>query len=113
MYGKSKFGAGRFIKGLLDLLTIVFLTTYTKRPGHFFGSIGLVSFFFGFLIGCYITYLRITTGSIQYRHPLLFLGMLLMILGTQLISTGLLAEMINSYSQKGNSSKGFIKKMLD
>src|SRR3989344_1781928 len=93
-YGKSKFGGGRFVKGLLDLLTIVFLTGYTRRPGHFFGTFGIVSFLLGFVIGLYITYLRITTGDIQNRHPLLFLGMLLMIVGVQLISTGLLAEML-------------------
>ena len=99
-FGKSKFGIERNIKGLLDLITIVFLTGYGKRPGHFFGTLGLMSTFFGFLIGLYITYLRLTTGSIQFRHPLLFLGMLLMIVGVQLISTGLLAEMILSAKQK-------------
>lgn len=93
-FGKSKFGIGRNIKGLLDLITIIFLTGYFRRPGHFFGSLGLLSFFLGFLIGTYITFLRITTGTIQYRQPLLFLGVLLMIIGIQLVSTGLLAEMI-------------------
>src|SRR3989338_8093862 len=93
-HGKSKFGWERNIKGFLDLLTTVFLTGYLKRPGHFFGTFGLVSFTLGFLIGIYIAYLRITTGSIQFRHPLLYLGMLLMIIGIQLISTGLIAEMV-------------------
>lgn len=93
-FGKSKFSWERNTKGILDLITIVFLTSYTRRPSHFFGTFGLISFGIGFLIGLYITYLRITTGSIQYRHPLLFFGMLLMIIGVQLISTGLLAEMI-------------------
>lgn len=99
-HGKTKFGWGRNIKGLLDLITITFLTGYMRRPGHFFGSFGLLSFFLGFLIGLYITYLRVTTGSIQFRHPLLFLGMLLMIIGVQLISTGLLAEMIIHFKEK-------------
>lgn len=92
-YGKSKFGWERNTKGFLDLLTIVFLTGYLRRPGHFFGTIGLISFASGFIIGLYITYLRITTGTIQYRQPLLFLGILLMIIGIQLITTGLLAEL--------------------
>ncbi|MBX4205658.1 glycosyltransferase family 2 protein [Candidatus Microgenomates bacterium] len=92
-FGKSKYGWKRFISGWLDLLTIFFLIRYLRRPGHFFGTLGVISFFFGFLIGIYITFLRITTGSIQFRHPLLFLGMLLMIVGVQLISTGLLAEL--------------------
>lgn len=100
LYGKTKFGWERGIKGILDLLTVIFLTGFTRRPGHFFGTLGLLSFFWGFVIGIYITYLRITTGSIQSRHPLLFLGMLLMLIGVQLISTGLLAEMILHSKQK-------------
>ena len=93
-HGKTKYGWGRGIKGILDLLTIIFLTGFIRRPGHFFGTLWIGSFSLGFLIGVYIAYLRITTGSTQARHPLLFLGMLLMIIGVQLISTGLLAEMI-------------------
>lgn len=93
-YGKSKFGVGRNIKGVLDMLTVVFLAGYVRRPSHFFGTIGIALFTFGFVIGLYITCLRITTGSIQYRQPLLFLGILTMVIGIQLITTGLLAEMI-------------------
>lgn len=104
-FGKTKFGLERSYKGSLDLLTVLFLTGYLRRPGHFFGGLGLLSFFFGFLIGLYITYLRITTGSIQFRHPLLFLGMLLMIVGVQLVTTGLLAELILNLSQKRDHSR--------
>ena len=107
-YGKSKFGWERNIKGFLDLLTVVFLTGYLRRPGHFFGTLGILSFLGGFTIGLYITYLRITTGSIQYRHPLLFLGMLLMIVGIQLITTGLLAEMVISLTQKKSSTQKYL-----
>jgi len=99
-YGRSKFGWTRTIRGFLDLLTIIFLTGYLRRPGHFFGTLGLLSFASGFVIGLYITYLRLTTGSIQNRHPLLFLGMLLMIVGIQLITTGLLGEMLTNFNQK-------------
>lgn len=110
-FGKTKFGWERNIKGLLDLLTIVFLTGYLRRPGHFFGTLGLSCFFFGFLIGVYITYLRLTTGGIQFRQPLLFLGMLLMIIGIQLISTGLLAEMV-VFTKEKTSYKNYIKEEL-
>lgn len=110
-FGKTKYGWGRGIKGVLDLLTIVFLTGYFRRPGHFFGTLGLLAFFLGMLIGIYITYLRITTGSIQFRHPLLFLGMLLMIIGVQFISTGLLAEMV-VYSKQKFDYKSAISKVL-
>lgn len=107
-FGRSKFGWQRNIKGFLDMLTIVFLTTYMQKPAHFFGTVGLLSFFSGFVIGLYITYLRITTGSIQFRHPLLYLGMLFMIIGIQLITTGLIAELILSFNQKEKSTTNHI-----
>lgn len=110
-YGKTKYGLTRGIKGGLDLLTIIFLTGYSKRPGHFFGTLGLVSFSIGFIIGLYITYLRLTTGTIQYRNPLLFLGILLIIVGVQLISTGLLAEMI--LANTGDSNPNIVREILD
>lgn len=103
-YGKTKFGLERHIKGFLDLITVVFLTGYLRRPGHFFGGLGLITFFFGFLIGLYISYLRFTTGTIQDRHPLLFLGMLLMIIGVQLVTTGLLAELLVHFHTKPNTN---------
>jgi len=112
-FGKSKFGWGRNIKGFLDLLTVVFLTSYLSRPGHFFGTSGIISFLGGFIIGLYITYLRITTGTIQNRHPLLFLGMLLMIVGIQLVTTGLLAEMFVSFNQKSSLTSKYIKDILN
>lgn len=110
-FGETKFGWTRGIKGMLDLLTIVFLTGYLSRPGHFFGTLGFTSFFFGFLVGLYITYLRFTTGTIQFRQPLLFLGMLLMIIGIQLVSTGLLAEMI-IFTRKKVDYKFYIRKII-
>ena len=110
-FGKTKFGWTRGIKGILDLLTIIFLTGYQNRPGHFFGTMGLVSFFIGFIIGIYISYLRFTTGTIQGRQPLLILALLLMIVGVQLISTGLLAEMIIFSKQKSDYSNN-IKEIL-
>ena len=99
-YVKSKYGWERNLKGLLDLISVIFLTGYSTRPGHFFGTIGAISFFFGFLIGIYITYLRITTGGIDYHYPLLFLGVLLMVIGVQFVSTGLLAESVLYSSKK-------------
>lgn len=102
IYGESKFGWERNTKGILDLITVFFLTGYLRKPGHFFGTLGITFFIPGFLIGLYITYLRVTTGTIDYRYPLLFLGALLMIVGVQFISTGLLAEMININREDSN-----------
>lgn len=113
-YGKSKFGFERSISGTIDLLTVFFLTGFVNRPGRFFGSLGIASFGGGFAIGSYITYLRLTTGGIEYRQPLLFLGVLLMIVGIQFVSTGLLAEMIvrfNLDTSKPDFSKSV--KILD
>ncbi|MEK7497303.1 MAG: glycosyltransferase family 2 protein, partial [Patescibacteria group bacterium] len=76
IFGKSKYGFKRFISGFLDLLTVFFLVRYLKRPGHFFGTFGIIFLSAGFVIGLYITYLRITTGGIAYRYPLLFFGVL-------------------------------------
>ena len=111
IYGKSKFGWERNLKGLLDLITIVFLTGYLRRPSHFFGTLGIGFFIPGFLIGLYITYLRLTTGTIDYRFPLLFLGALLMIVGIQFISTGLLAEMIITTRTKIETDNYIVEKV--
>lgn len=112
-HGKTKFGWERNIKGFLDLITVVFLTGYLRKPGHFFGGLGLVSFLAGFLIGIYITFLRITTGSIQFRQPLLFLGVLLMVVGIQLITTGLLAELIVSFNHRHNHEQNYVEEIFD
>jgi len=108
-FGRSKFGIGRNIKGFLDLITIIFLTGYLRKPGHFFGTLGIVSFFCGFVIGIYITYIRLTTGTIGDHQPLLMAGILLMIIGIQIFSTGLIAEMILNFNQSTSS----IEKSID
>ncbi|PJC28102.1 glycosyltransferase [Candidatus Shapirobacteria bacterium CG_4_9_14_0_2_um_filter_39_11] len=109
-FGKSKYGWRRFISSFLDLLTIFFLARYLRRPGHFFGTFGIIFLSMGFIVGLYITYLRITTGGIAYRYPFLFLGVLLIILGVQFVMTGLLAEMI-IFFQKREDSNDFIKEL--
>lgn len=109
-FGKSKYGWTRNFRGLIDLITVVFLSSYFSKPGQFFGGLGIISFSVGFVIGMYITYIRITTGTIQYRTPLLFLGILLMVIGIQLLSTGLLAEMI-LYSRQKFDYRSYIKEI--
>ena len=94
-YGKSKFGASRFTSGFFDLLTVMFLSRYLKKPLHLFGILGILSFIGGFVIGAYLTVLRLTGHWIGNR-PLLFLGILLMIMGVQFVSIGLLGEMITA-----------------
>ena len=112
-FGKSKYGLERSIKGVLDLLTVIFITGYLKKPGHFFGGLGLAFFSSGFGIGLYIAFLRITTGTIQFRQPLLYFGILLMTIGVQLITTGLLAEMILNLNQKEDKSERYIAEIIN
>jgi glycosyltransferase involved in cell wall biosynthesis len=92
-FGSSKFGAERFMRGFFDLLTVLFLKRYAARPLHLFGMVGAVLFAGGFGIGVYLTIVKIMGGAIG-RRPLLTLGILLMVVGVQFISFGLLAEML-------------------
>ncbi|MGC9002126.1 MAG: hypothetical protein ACP5J9_04080 [Dictyoglomus sp.] len=96
VYGKSKYGWERLIKGFLDLFTVVFLKRFLRCPMHFFGGVGLIFFFLGFLINLGLTIYKYTTGVLIGNRPLLLFGVLLMILGVQFLSIGLLGEMINN-----------------
>ncbi|ATW27720.1 glycosyltransferase family 2 protein [Candidatus Formimonas warabiya] len=98
-FGKSKYGFNRFLRGLFDCLTVLFLTKYVKRPLHFFGKFGLISGFVGAVICIYLTIIKILGEKIGNR-PLLNLGILLIILGAQFFSTGLIAEMITLNNHK-------------
>jgi hypothetical protein len=94
-YGRSKFGAERFLRGFWDFVTVVFLTKYIRRPLHLFGPVGLLAFVLGLIINLYLSAVWFSGYPIGHR-PLLILGVLLMILGIQSISIGLLGEMITS-----------------
>lgn len=100
-YGKTKYGLSRFTHGLLDLITVMFLSRYTRRPLHLFGLIGLISTLLGSGITIYLIILRITKTIYLSNRPLLFIGVLLLIIGVQFISIGLLGEMITR-SQAGD-----------
>ncbi|MCZ7556296.1 MAG: glycosyltransferase family 2 protein [Bacteroidia bacterium] len=92
-YGKTKFGLSRFFKGFLDLLTVMFTSRYTQRPLHVFGTIGSIMMVLGFFINSWLT-IEWLMGYPVSNRPMLLLGILLMLIGIQLISTGLIAEMI-------------------
>ena len=109
-YGITKFGASRFIAGFFDLVTVLFITRYTKRPLHLFGLIGLVSFAVGVGISAYLAVERLLLGKYLSDRPLLFLGILAIIVGVQFVSIGLLGEMITE-SRKDNTDYS-IKKTL-
>jgi glycosyltransferase involved in cell wall biosynthesis len=98
-FGKTKFGISRFFKGFIDLITVMFTTRYVKRPMHLFGFLGAVSMVIGFLINLYLTYEWILKKTYIGNRPLLFLGILMIIVGVQFFSTGLIGELIAHNSQ--------------
>lgn len=93
MHGESKFGGGRFFRGLMDLLTVVFLMKYERRPAHFFGGLGSLTLLAGVAICTYLAVLKILGEAIGHR-PLLSLGVLLVVVGVQILATGLIAELM-------------------
>lgn len=99
-YGKTKFGASRFLKGFLDLITILFTTRYLRRPLHFFGTLGFLLFVVGFAIDLYLAIEWAFYGKYLTNRPMLWLGILLILLGVQTIAIGLIGEMIAHHAQK-------------
>jgi hypothetical protein len=93
-FGKTKFGASRFVNGFLDVITVVFTNKYMKKPLHLFGMLGILSFLSGFIITLYLTYLKFFEGASISNRPLFLVGVLFIIIGVQFISLGLIAEMI-------------------
>lgn len=93
-HGASKYGWDRFYKGLLDLITVLFITKYTRRPLHLFGGIGLLFLAGGFAINAWLAWGWAFRGAALSNRPLLLLGVLMMLLGFQVLTTGLLGEMI-------------------
>lgn len=102
-YGKSKFGAGRFMRGFLDLLMVIFLVSYMRTPLRFFGTVGLLTTLLGVGIDLYIVldrYLPFGSGQPIHTRPLLFVGIVLLIFGISFILTGLQSEMIRHFAYR-------------
>ena len=101
-YGKTKFGFERFIFGFLDLLTITFVSKFRKRPMHFFGTFGVLSFLFGFVSASWIIWEKIDAVYLSkvpvqrevIEQPLFFLALVAIIIGVQLFLAGFLAELL-------------------
>lgn len=102
-FGKTKFGSSRFIKGVLDLITVLFTTKYIKRPLHFFGVLGMINMILGIGIIIYLTVLKFFDSVPISNRPLFLVGILLSIVGVQFISLGLLGEMITKTSEEKDS----------
>ena len=98
-HGRSRYGVERYVRGFLDLLTVSFIGRYRHRPLHLFGGLGLVLGFFGFLVLAYLTVLKLDGHAIGQR-PLLILGVLLVVVGLQFFSLGLISELITSQHEE-------------
>ena len=98
-HGRSRYGVERYLRGFLDLLTVSFIGRYRHRPLHLFGGLGLILGAFGTAILVYLTVLKILGNAIGHR-PLLLLGVLLVVIGMQFFSLGLISEMITSHHEE-------------
>lgn len=109
-YGQTKYGASRLVSGFLDFLTVAFLAKFKRRPLHLFGFAGLTAFLAGLGITLYLAYERLFSNTYLSNRPILFLGILLIIVGIQFVSIGLLGEMITE-TQKEHQSVSIRKKI--
>ena len=107
-FGKSKFGLERFVNGYLDLLSLWFLASFGKKPMHFFGLMGTITFLIGLFITIYLIIEKIVSqsGGLRYRavteQPLFYLALVALIIGVQLFLTGFLAELVSRNSKDRN-----------
>ena len=104
-FGKTKFGMTRFARGFLDLVTVIFTTRYVTRPLHLFGGWGILSTLFGTAIVAWLTYEKFFNGKSLSDRPLFLVGLIMVIVGVQFVSMGLLAELItkNQHMEKDYS----------
>ncbi len=113
-FGKSKYGISRTVRVFLDMLTVRFLLSYATRPLHVFGSIGLVTAGLGFLIGLYLAVLKVFLGQSIGSRPLLMLAVLLIVIGVQMVTMGLLGEMVTRVYHEAQGKRIYvIREMLD
>ena len=111
-YGVSKFGARRFARGLIDLLNVLFLTTFLRTPLRFFAPLGFWTFLLGVLVDSFVVVRSFVSHLPIHNQPLLFVGILLMIFGVNFILTGLQSEMIRHYAFRSDEEYS-IRQELD
>jgi len=112
-FGKSKYGIGRTLKVFLDLIGVIFVLSYFSRPMRIFGNAGLLVGALGSLVLLYLAFERLILGNDIGDRPLLMLGILLVVLGVQFISTGLIADMVmRTYHESQNKPIYHIREVL-
>ncbi len=108
-YGETKFGMNRFVNGYLDLMTLLFLSKFGKKPMHFFGLYGSLMFVVGFIAVVVVGALKLiailnhTKATLVTDSPYFYIALVAMILGTQLFMTGFLGEIISRNSTERNN----------
>jgi len=102
-FGASKYGLGRITRVILDLMTVRFLLSYSTRPIQIFGLMGLVTFALGVITGIYLSFMKLVYGIALAERPLLLLAILLVMIGVQLVTMGLLGELVvRTYHESQN-----------
>ena len=113
-YGSSKYGIGRTVRVVLDLITVWFLGSYATRPIHVFGTLGLISSAVGIFLGLYLTFVKLFMQQDIGSRPLLLLAVLLVVIGVQLITMGLLGEMIiRTYFESQNKPIYYVREIVN
>jgi glycosyltransferase involved in cell wall biosynthesis len=113
-HGKSKYSIFRFTRVVLDLLTVKFLLSYSTRPLQIFGLLGLASGLLGFVISLWLSYQRLVLKISVANRPLLLLGVLLIVIGIQFVTLGLLAEiMVRAYHESSGKAIYFVREVID
>ena len=113
-HGRSKYGIGRTVRVILDLLTVKFLLSYSTRPSQFFGLVGIAMVLLGFGVTAWLAYLRLFGNESIANRPLLLFGILLLFTGVQLVTLGLLAEMqARTYHESQNKPTYVIREVRE
>jgi glycosyltransferase involved in cell wall biosynthesis len=111
-HGRSRYGVERYLRGFLDLLTVSFIGRYRHRPLHLFGGFGLALGAIGSAILIYLTVVKVLGHAIGQR-PLLMLGVLLVVIGMQFFSLGLISEMITSHHEERAQERDRAEQLVD
>jgi dolichol-phosphate mannosyltransferase len=111
-HGRSRYGMERYLRGFFDLLTVTFMGRYRYRPLHLFGGLGLLLGGIGFVLLAYLTVLKLMGRAIGQR-PLLTLGVLLLVVGIQLFSLGLIGELVTSLHEERTGDRERMDALVD
>jgi glycosyltransferase involved in cell wall biosynthesis len=111
-HGHSRYGVERYLRGFFDLITVTFMGRYRYRPLHLFGGLGLLLGAVGFLVCLYLTILWFTGHAIGHR-PLLTLGVLLVVVGIQFLSLGLIGELVTTHHEERAAERDAAERHVD